>query len=81
MKPSRQNATNPTSWHRGYVSALLRQQELPSDIVTVMHRDIFRRAGITWKDGQRMDGMLASLSLDELKRLADQLREDDGGHD
>ena len=62
---------------RGFVVGLMRQAELPHRQVTVMHRDLFRRAGIPWKDGQSMDALLASLDRPQLRALMDLLREDD----
>lgn len=62
---------------RGFAVHLLRDAELPHRQVTVMHRDIFRRAGIEWLDGQSMDACLAGLSQQQLRTLIDQLRDDD----
>ncbi len=62
---------------RQFVRMLMREAELPVREVTVMHRDIFRRAGVDWIDGQSMDRLLDSLSIHELHRLTDQLRVDE----
>ncbi|HHA2467513.1 hypothetical protein ACVMVB_18270 [Stenotrophomonas maltophilia] len=66
-----------TQYLRGFAVHVLRDAELPHRQVTVMHRDIFRRAGIEWRDGQSMDTCLASLSKPQLRALIDQLRDDD----
>ncbi|MDZ7473753.1 hypothetical protein U5F73_01835 [Stenotrophomonas pavanii] len=42
-----------------------------------MHRDLFRRAGIEWRDGQSMASLLDSLNLQQLRALVDQLRDGD----
>ncbi|MGH8053565.1 MAG: hypothetical protein ACREP4_06570 [Stenotrophomonas sp.] len=62
---------------RQFIRALMRDAELPTRQVTVMHRDIFRRAGVSWTDGQAMDNLLDSLNLHDLHRLTDELRDDD----
>ncbi len=57
------NATaDGVQYLRGFAVHVLRDAELPHRQVTVMHRDIFRRAGIEWLDGQSMDTCLAGLS-------------------
>ncbi len=66
-----------TQYLRGFAVQVLRDAELPHRQVTVMHRDIFRRAGIEWLDGQSMDTCLAGLSQQQLRTLIDQLRDDD----
>lgn len=72
------NATaDGVQYLRGFAVHVLRDAELPHRQVTVMHRDIFRRAGIEWRDGQSMDTCLAGLSQQQLRALIDQLRDDD----
>jgi len=60
-----------------FAERLLREAELPYRQVTVMHRDLFRRAGIEWRDGQSMASLLDSLNLQQLRALVDQLRDGD----
>ncbi|HGM5880616.1 hypothetical protein [Stenotrophomonas maltophilia] len=60
-----------------FAERLLREAELPHRQVTVMHRDLFRRAQIQWRDGQDMAGLLDSLNLQQLRALVDQLRDGD----
>lgn len=62
---------------RGFAHGLIRQAELPHRCVTVMHRDIFKRAGIVWRDGQDMGELLDSLERQQLRALIDELRGDD----
>lgn len=61
---------------RGFAHGLIRQVELPHRQVTVMHRDIFKRAGIAWRDGQDMAALLGTLNRGQLVALIDQLRDD-----
>lgn len=60
-----------------FAERLLREAELPHRQVTVMHRDLFRRAQIQWRDGQDMAGLLDSLNLQQLRALVDQLHDGD----
>ncbi|WP_340569904.1 hypothetical protein [Stenotrophomonas sp. G106K1] len=62
---------------RDFAVQLLRDAELPHRQVTVLHRDILRRAGIAWQDGQSMASLLSALSQQQLRSLIDQLRDDD----
>ncbi|MBM9911900.1 MULTISPECIES: hypothetical protein [Stenotrophomonas] len=62
---------------RDFAVQLLRDAELPHRQVTVLHRDILRRAGIAWQDGQCMASLLSGLSQEQLRSLIDQLRDDD----
>ncbi|WP_242875635.1 hypothetical protein [Stenotrophomonas maltophilia] len=70
-------ATSRLQYLRGFAHQLLREAELPDRQVTVMHRDLFRRAGIDWRDGQNMASLLDSLTLQQLRALVDQLRDGD----
>lgn len=72
-------ATSGLQYLRGFTHRLLREAELPYRQVTVMHRDLFRRAGIEWRDGQSMVSLLDSLNLQQLRALVDQLRDGDDG--
>jgi hypothetical protein len=58
-----------TSFQRLKIRTQLQQRELPMDRVTVMHRDLFARAGIAWNEGADLDGELQALSKDEASRL------------
>ncbi|HIE4342221.1 hypothetical protein I5U90_07935 [Stenotrophomonas maltophilia] len=69
---------NGLRYLRSFAHQLLREVELPDRQVTVMHRDLFRRAGIEWRDGQSMASLLDSLNLQQLRALVDQLRDGDG---
>ncbi|HIE5969061.1 TPA: hypothetical protein ACXN3R_001000 [Stenotrophomonas maltophilia] len=62
---------------RWFAESLMRDAELPDRQVTVMHRDLFRRAGIQWRDGQDLVELLASLDLQQLSSLISQLRDVD----
>lgn len=70
-----------TPSQRAYIRALLDARELPVDVVTVLHRDIFRRAGVGWQDGQRMDELLATLNWADIDRLVSELRDDEEDDD
>jgi hypothetical protein len=74
-----QTAPQPgvTAVQVSYALRLLREAELPTREVTVMHRLIFQRAGIPWKDGQNMGELLGSLTGAGMGRLIDQLRDDE----
>jgi hypothetical protein len=62
-----------TSFQRLKIRTQLQQRELPMDRVTVMHRDLFARAGIAWNEGVDLDGELQALSKVEASRLISQL--------
>ncbi|WP_414616715.1 hypothetical protein [Stenotrophomonas muris] len=66
---------------RWFAESLMRDAELPDRQVTVMHRDLFRRAGIEWRDGQDLVELLASLDLQQLRGLIGQLRDANGEED
>ena len=70
-------SSNGLQYLRSFTHRLLREAELPDRQVTVMHRDLFRRAGIEWRDGQSMASLLDSLNLQQLRALVDQLRDGD----
>ncbi len=69
--------TSGSQYLRSFAFYLMRDAELPDRQVTVMHRDLFRRAGIEWRDGQSMASLLDSLNLQQLRALVDQLRDGD----
>ncbi|HDS1510340.1 hypothetical protein [Stenotrophomonas geniculata] len=62
---------------REFALRLLREAELPHRQVTVMHRDIFAKAGIVWQDGQDMNLVLSGLNTWQLLALIYQLRDGD----
>ncbi|ASK91075.1 hypothetical protein KWH04_01030 [Xanthomonas campestris pv. trichodesmae] len=66
---------------RDFTQRLLREAELPNRQVTVMHRDIFKRADISWRDGQDMAQLLGTLTKVQLRALVDELRDDNQGDD
>jgi hypothetical protein len=66
---------------RGFAHGLIRQAELPTRQVTVMHRDLFKRAGIPWCDGQDLQALLDTLERPQLAALIDQLRDDEQEED
>lgn len=65
---------NSTAHQRLYIRTQLRQRELPTDVVTVMHRDLFRQADVPWRDGFPLDAELCALTKEQAARLADLLR-------
>lgn len=66
---------------QGTAVGLMRLAELPIDRVTVMHRDLFKRAGIEWRDGESMDARMSTLTADQLDGVIEQLRDDDTEED
>lgn len=64
-----------TPYQRLFVRTQLLKHELPTEVVTVMHRDLFQKAGIIWDEGQNMDGLLCSLSRAQIDALGRVLRE------
>jgi len=64
-----------TSFQRLKVRTQLRQLELPVEQVSVMHRDLFRAAGIAWSDGADMDTTLRAVSMSAASRLINALKE------
>ena len=75
------NNVKATPSQQQYVLALMRAQELPTRRVTVMHRLIFGRTNVPWKDGQKMDELLASLDQRQVDALVNNLRDDDQEED
>lgn len=75
------NNVKATPSQQQYVLALMRAQELPTRRVTVMHRLIFGRTNVPWKDGQKMDELLASLDQRQVDALVNDLRDDDQEED
>ncbi|HGM7330852.1 TPA: hypothetical protein ACKQA1_001901 [Stenotrophomonas maltophilia] len=73
--------TSGSQYLRSFAFYLMRDAELPDRQVTVMHRDLFRRAGIEWRDGQDLVELLASLDLQQLRGLIGQLRDANGEED
>ncbi len=74
-------ASNGLQFIQAFVSGLMHRRELPSNRVTVMHRDLFAKCNVTWLDGQSMDALLSSLSYQQLRALEDALRDDDEADD
>lgn len=70
-----------TPQQRLFIRTLLREQELPVNRVTVMHRDLFTGAGIAWVDGQSMDVALEGCTKAQASSLIEQLQDDEGEDD
>lgn len=70
-----------TPQQRLFIRRLLREAELPVNRVTILHRDLFARAGIDWVDYVEMDGVLEALNKAQASRLIDQLRDDPESED
>jgi hypothetical protein len=64
-----------TPAQREFIRRLLCQTELPTRQVTVMHRDLFDKAGIAWVDGADMNATLRAVSKPAAHRLIDAIRE------
>ena len=58
-----------TSPQRHRVHTLLQELELPVEQVTVMHRDLFKAAGIAWVDGASLSATLRGVSQPAASRL------------
>lgn len=62
-----------TPYQRGFIVGLMRKRELPIDVVTVMHRDLFTKAKVEWSDGMPMEHFLDGLLLIDATELIDVL--------
>lgn len=70
-----QTRTNGSTPHqRLFARTLMQRAELPTHQVTVLHRDLFRRLGIEWIDGESMDPRLESLTREQASALISALR-------
>ena len=58
-----------TPHQRLAIRCALREQDLPTDRVTVMHRDLFQRANAPWNEGLDLDGELCAMSREQASRL------------
>lgn len=64
-----------TAAQRQLINHLLREAQLPTLQVTVLHRDLFRKAGIAWEDGADLYATLRAVSKPAAHRLIDAIRE------
>lgn len=64
-----------TSFQKSLIVGLMKKRELPTDVVTVMHRDLFTRAKVEWSDGMSMAHFLDGLLLIDATELIDVLRD------
>lgn len=76
IRASAPHAATPEQ--RRYIRGLMRQLELPIDRVTVMHRDLFRTAGIAWRDYVDLEAELSLLTLAQAGALIDALKKRTG---
>lgn len=67
-------AATATPQQRDFIRTLMRELELPRDRVTVMHRDLFARAGIPWRDGVELAAEINTISPDQAHALITQLK-------
>jgi hypothetical protein len=51
----------------------LRDRDLPTDRVTVMHRDLFERARVPFNEGNQLDAELCAMTRAQASALIDQL--------
>ncbi len=58
-----------TPHQRLYIRTLMRGMELPTDTVTVMHRNRFKRAGVPFNDGKPLDAELCALRKEQASAL------------
>jgi hypothetical protein len=71
----RRGAASPaTSHQRLAIRCELRNQDYPTDRVTVMHRDLFQTAGVPWNEGKDLDGELCAMNREQASRLLRQLK-------
>lgn len=68
---------NSTSAQRATIQRLLREQELPLDVVTFGHKPAFAAAGVPWRNGDNLDQRLSLISREQASALIDELQEDD----
>jgi hypothetical protein len=69
-----------TSNQREYARVLMRQLELPTDHITLMHRQAFRDAGIPPREpGRQVDVVLGELTRAEAEALIGALKRMAGG--
>lgn len=64
-----------TPHQRLAIRCVLARNDLPTDRVTVMHRDLFQRANVPWREGRDLDGELCAMTKAQASRLLDKLRE------
>ncbi len=64
-----------TPHQRLAIRCALREQDLPTHCVTVMHRDLFQRADAPWNEGRDLDGELCAMTKAQASSLLDKLRE------
>ena len=69
MDITRTRTNGSTPHQRLFARSLMNRLELPTHIVTVMHRDIFRSCSIDWRDGQGMDELLETLTREQIGAL------------
>ena len=74
MDVARTRSNGSTPHQRLHARTLMNRLELPTHIVTVMHRDIFRSCSIDWHDGQGMDERLETLTREQIGALIAVLR-------
>lgn len=72
------NGVRPsTSRQHQAIRSLLHALELPTDVITLMHRIPFGRAGIPQpRQGMQLDTALGDLTRVQASRLIDVLRDD-----
>lgn len=66
-----------TPAQRAAIQRLLREQELPLDVVTFGHKLPFAAAGIPWRNGDNLDQRIAMISRSQASALIDELTEED----
>lgn len=67
-----------TSHQRLFIRSLMRQQELPTQQITLLHRRLFKRAHLAEPTtGTDLDSHLCAMTRAEAGRLIDALRADD----
>ena len=64
-----------TPHQRLAIRCALRELDLPADRVTVMHRDLFKAAGVPWNEGKDLDGELCAMTKAQASSLLAKLRE------
>ena len=68
---------NSTPAQRATIQRLLREQELPLDVVTFGHKHAFAAAGVPWRNGDNLDQRLAMISREQASALIDELQEEE----
>lgn len=63
-----------TPYQRLAIRCALADLELPTDRVSVLHRDLFKQADVSWNDGRDLEGELCGMTKTQASSLLFALR-------